>query len=308
MTAPAGLPTSRPSASTASLVIEAVTTVSMPTSIFTCAVVAPLVIATTVPGRMLRAESFIERDLVEQRDGCGAFIVEGKEVRPHSPAWILSEHHGGHDLRSRWRRLLRGEAASPDLSRRIVGIADKGGAMDAQTLDPNRFAAIVYDDGAEVDGLMTTVRARSCFDEGVDARGIVQLPPEADGCGPAALMKLRDVATGEIIPLCQNLGSGAGSCSLDTSALAGAASRLRDAATERPDILFFSKFGKQEAAGRGMRAELAFAISEGRTVLTAVKRALLPAWDGFTGGRGTLLDHRHWVVRDWWREVSRRAA
>ncbi len=53
-----------------------------------------------------------------------------------------------------------------------------------------------------------------------------------------------------------------------------------------------------------MRAELAYAISEGRTVLTAVKRSLLPAWNSFTGGQGTLLDHRHWVVRDWWLDIS----
>ena len=91
--------------------------------------------------------------------------------------------------------------------------------MDPQTLDPNRFAAIVYDHGAKVDGLMSTF-ARELIEAGVDARGIVQLPPDAAGCGPGALMKLRDVATGEVIPLCQDLGSGAGSCCLDASALA----------------------------------------------------------------------------------------
>jgi len=175
--------------------------------------------------------------------------------------------------------------------------------MDAHTLDPNRFAAIVYDDGVKVDGLMSTF-ARELVEAGVDARGIVQLPPDAEGCGPGALMKLRDVATGEIIPLCQNLGPGAGGCRLDSSALAGAAVRLRLAASSPSDILFCSKFGKQEAAGGGMRAELAYAISERRTTLTAVKRSLLPAWNSFTGGQGTLLDHRYWVVRDWWLDIS----
>ncbi len=175
--------------------------------------------------------------------------------------------------------------------------------MDPQTLDPNRFAALVYDDGVKVDGLMTSF-ARELIEAGVDARGIVQLPPGAEGCGPGALMKLRDVATGDIIPLCQNLGPGAASCALDSSALAGAAQRLRDEASRPSDILFFSKFGKQEAAGAGMRAELAYAISEGRTVLTAVKRPLLPAWRSFTGGQGTLLESRLWVVRDWWAYVA----
>jgi len=134
---------------------------------------------------------------------------------------------------------------------------------------------------------------------GIDAQGIVQLPPDAEGCGPGALMKLHDVATGEVTPLCQNLGPGAGSCRLDASALAGAAERLRAAAKRPCDILFFSKFGNQEASGGRMRAELAFAITEGRTVLTAVKRSLLSDWHRFTGGQGALLDARPWVVRSW---------
>ncbi len=175
--------------------------------------------------------------------------------------------------------------------------------MDAEVLDPNRFAAIVYDDGAKVDGLMTRF-ARELVEAGVDARGIVQLPPDAQGCGPRALMKLHDVATGEVLPLCQNLGPGAMSCCLDSSALARAAQRLRSAASGPSDILFFSKFGKVEAAGGGMRAELAFAISEGRTVLTAVKRSLLPACRSFTGGQGALLYDRLWVVRDWWADLA----
>ncbi len=111
--------------------------------------------------------------------------------------------------------------------------------MHAQTLDPNRFAAIVYDSGANVDGLMSGF-ARELVEAGVDARGIVQLPPDADGCGPGALMKLCDVATGEVLPLCQDLGPGAGSCCLDTSALASAAQRLSAAAAEPSEILFFS--------------------------------------------------------------------
>ena len=70
------------------------------------------------------------------------------------------------------------------------------------------------------------------------------------------------------------------------------------------EIVFFSKFGKQEVPCGGMRAELAYAISEGRTVLTAVKRSLPPAWGGFTGGQGTLLEPRLWVVRDRWADLA----
>jgi uncharacterized protein DUF2478 len=89
--------------------------------------------------------------------------------------------------------------------------------------------------GAKVDWLMSSF-ARELVEGGVDSRGIVQLPSDAEGCGPGKLTKLRKVATGEIIPLCQNLGPGAGGCCL-ASALAGATVRLRAAAGGPSDIL-----------------------------------------------------------------------
>ncbi len=179
-----------------------------------------------------------------------------------------------------------------------------------EVLDPNRLAAIVYDDGVAVDALLSAF-ARELVEAGVAARGLVQLPPDEGGCGPRAPMRVQAVATGEIIPICQELGPGAGGCCLDTSALASASARLRLDAMQPSDILFFSKFGKQEANGGGFRAELAFAASEGRTVLTAVKRGLVHKWLEFTCGQGTLLDHGLWVVRDWWADLAyarRRAA
>jgi len=52
-------PTFSMSSSTASLVIDDVTVSPEANSIFTCAVVDPFVTATTFPGRILRALSFI---------------------------------------------------------------------------------------------------------------------------------------------------------------------------------------------------------------------------------------------------------
>jgi molybdate transport system ATP-binding protein len=179
--------------------------------------------------------------------------------------------------------------------------------MSLDGLNPHRLAAIVYDDGRAVDAMMTDF-ADELRRAGVDARGLVQLPPPPDGCGPRAPMRLRDLETGELIPICQDLGTGATSCALDTTVLADAAMRLRAAASAPCDIVFFSKFGKTEAAGGGFRAELAFAASEGRTVLTAVKRPLLGAYLAFTGDQGTLLDARPWVVRNWWFDRFVRAA
>ncbi len=43
-----------------SLVVEAVTIISTPASILTCSEAAPLAIATTLPLKTLRAESFVD--------------------------------------------------------------------------------------------------------------------------------------------------------------------------------------------------------------------------------------------------------
>lgn len=174
--------------------------------------------------------------------------------------------------------------------------------MEMFRLNPVQLAAIVYDDGVAVDSLMT-VFARELSDDGSQIAGLVQLPPETAGCGPDAPMRLQDIGTGEVIPICQTLGPGASSCKLDSQALAGAAVRLRLAAERPSHLLVVSKFGRQEAAGQGFRAELAFALTEGRTVLTAVKRGLVDNWLSFTGGYGTLLEPRLWVLHDWWRDV-----
>ncbi len=169
------------------------------------------------------------------------------------------------------------------------------------SFDPVRLAAIVYDDAVAVDALMGAF-AREMVDKGVRAGGLLQLPPDG-ACGPGAPMRLQDVTTGEILPICQDLGPGAGSCKLDLGALASAAQRLRRAAELPSDLFFVSKFGKQEAEGRGFRDELAYAVLNNRTVLTAVKRGLVHRFLDFTGGAGTLLDHRLFVLRDWWADL-----
>lgn len=174
--------------------------------------------------------------------------------------------------------------------------------MSQTEFHPMKVAAIVYDDGVAIDSLMSAF-ARELRTAGVDARGLLQLPPDGEGCGPGAPMRLQIVETGNIIPICQDLGPGSKSCRLDLAGIAEAAARLRASASRPSDLLFVSKFGKQEAHGAGFRDELAFAAGAGRTILTAVKRGQVHNWLDFTGGVGTLLEARLSVLRDWWREV-----
>jgi molybdate transport system ATP-binding protein len=179
-------------------------------------------------------------------------------------------------------------------------------AMDHALISPLRLAAIVYDDGIAVDAVMADF-ARDLQAAGTRVVGLVQVRP-APRSAPGATMSLRDVDTGDVMSICQDLGAGAMSCKLDADALADASVRLRHMADAPSDLLFISKFSKEEAAGRGFRTEFAHALENGRTVLTAVKRGLVADWVAFTGGNGALLECDPVTLRDWWRRVQARAA
>jgi hypothetical protein len=117
-------------------------------------------------------------------------------------------------------------------------------------------------------------------------------------------MRLRDVATGDVLPLCQPLGASADGCRLDPERFAQAASRMRKVCEADADLVFVSRFGKMEANGKGFREVMALAVERGVPVLTAVRRGLVDNWFGFTGGVGTVLDAHLWVLEQWWREIA----
>ncbi|HEY0466827.1 MAG TPA: DUF2478 domain-containing protein, partial [Polyangiaceae bacterium] len=137
----------------------------------------------------------------------------------------------------------------------------------------------------------------------------IQLPRSEPGCGPRALRQLRDLETGEAIPLCRALaGQGGKSCALDPTSIQRAAQRISAATQRGADLVFLSRFGRQEAAGRGFSEALALAVQRRRPVLTAVRRGLADNWLSAAGGMGTLLDARLWVLKDWWNELGVRPA
>jgi hypothetical protein len=117
-------------------------------------------------------------------------------------------------------------------------------------------------------------------------------------------MQLHDIATGETFAICQDLGSGAEDCCLDPSKLRHAAFRIRAATGTASDLVVVSRFGKEEARGQGFRDELAHAILSGRPVLMAVRRGMVDNLMAFTGGIGTTLDARLWVLKNWWNEIA----
>jgi hypothetical protein len=170
-------------------------------------------------------------------------------------------------------------------------------------LDPRKLAAVVYDDRVAIDALLGAF-ARDLEAAGTRISGLLQLPKEDSGCGPEMPLRLRDLATDEVLPMCQALGPYSQSCRLDPARFQEAATRLQRACMSDAQLVFVSRFGKLEARGQGFRREIAVAVEHARPVLTAVKRSLVHNWFEFTGGVGTVLDAHLWVLNDWWRELG----
>ena len=182
------------------------------------------------------------------------------------------------------------------------------GAMtaDFQDINPNHLAAILYRPEDDVDGLLADF-AGALLRDGERIGGIVQRNLK-DETGRSNGMHVIDLMTGGEISICQPLGSGATACKLDPAGLAEASLAVSRAIAGDVALIIVNKFSKQEAAGHGLRDELAEAIIAGGPVLTAVPEKCLDAWKDFTGDRSTTLLCAPRVVEEWWREVSLRRA
>lgn len=165
------------------------------------------------------------------------------------------------------------------------------------------IAALVFTPDDQPDALLQRVAGRLA-EEGVRLGGVVQHLRLEPGC--ACEMSLEELASRRIIPISQNLGSGSTSCRLDPAAMAEAASLVRQSMATAPDLFIFNKFGTQELAGSGLRAEMAEVAAAGFPFLTTVRRDHVDAWLGFTGGEGVLLPLDEGAALDWWASLGTR--
>ena len=175
---------------------------------------------------------------------------------------------------------------------------------DVAELDPSRLAAILYGPQDDADSLLADF-AQGLLDAGARIGGVIQHNPK-DASGSKIGMEVIDLMTGRAISICQPLGTGAMACKLDAGGLADAAMAVRRAIAAQVDLIVINKFSKQEAAGGGLRAELAEAIVSGIPVLTAVPEKCLRDWKVFTGDCGTTLLATPAAIGGWWRDLSSR--
>lgn len=147
--------------------------------------------------------------------------------------------------------------------------------------------------------------ARILQGQGFLVRGLIQRNsalPESCACTKT----LVDLENGEVFRISQDLGAGSTCCSVDTQAVAEAASVLRRAMASETDLLVVNKFGKLESQGGGMIDEMLAAVSCGIPLLTSVETPLLGLWREITGGLAEELSPGCGALMRWWDAVRPR--
>ena len=120
---------------------------------------------------------------------------------------------------------------------------------------------------------------------GLRLAGIVQTNTE---CFDNRLcdMDVQVLPDGETIRISQSLGPGARGCRLNPEALELAVAQVSRAleAADQPQMMIVNKFGKHEAAGRGLRPVIGEALALGLPVISGVNALNEVAFRDFSEG------------------------
>jgi hypothetical protein len=177
---------------------------------------------------------------------------------------------------------------------------------DAMTDQPfpatPRIAALPGEPSAEVQSLMAAF-ARRLAEAGARVAGVTQtrLPEDASGRSRVAL---RDVNSGALAAISQDLGPGSVACNLDSGELAQACAAIERAAAQGVDLIVISKFSKQEAARGGLADAFRAAIAARIPVVTAVSPHYLEEWRAFAGSLAAFMEPSEHALDDWWRRIG----
>jgi len=138
---------------------------------------------------------------------------------------------------------------------------------------------------------------------GARVAGLVQEPGEEERD-----LQVRDLTTGELLPIMQDLGADSAGCAVDPAAIAVAARMIERARGEKPDLLVVNRFGRLESEGAGMIAEIGAAVAAGEAVLIAVPLRYGDAWNAFAGGLDAQMQPDSAALARWWDAVTRQDA
>ncbi|NVN85309.1 MAG: DUF2478 domain-containing protein [Rhodopseudomonas sp.] len=161
------------------------------------------------------------------------------------------------------------------------------------------FAVMLYEDSLRADAVLAGCM-RNLQKRGLRLGGVIQIAhdrPDRHRCD----MILHDLWSGEEISISSDRGAQARGCKLDLGALAQAAVWMERALDGPLDLMVLNKFGKQEAAGRGLLQPLAEAIGRGIPTIAGVSALNLDACIAFAGGRPAILKPDGAEIQAWCR-------
>jgi hypothetical protein len=111
---------------------------------------------------------------------------------------------------------------------------------------------------------------------------------------------LRDVRSGALHAISQDLGPGSVACDLDTSELAQSCAMIEQAAREGADLVIVSKFSKQEAARGGLSDAFRAAMAARIPVIAAVSPHYVEEWRAFAGPLAEFVEPSRAALEEWW--------
>ena len=175
-------------------------------------------------------------------------------------------------------------------------------ATDPRGEPVSRLAAILFDrDEAPDEALIAFIDAAAR--RGVRIAGLVQERADDDLCGLHDV-RVRDLMSGERLPIMQDLGAGSAGCRVDPSAIALAARLLDRARATSPDLLVVNRFGRLESEGGGMLAEIGRAFAEGLALVVCVPSRYRDAWNAFAAGLDAQLPPSFEAIDAWWGAIA----
>ncbi|MFG1478182.1 DUF2478 domain-containing protein [Xanthobacter sp. V4C-4] len=161
--------------------------------------------------------------------------------------------------------------------------------------------------GADRDVIQTLLvaAARRLKADGAHVIGVVE--DMVPGVAHHEVMLL-DLVTGATNRLHQDLGPGSAGCSLDPEGLAAACAGVESAIAARAaagggagdTVVILSKFGRQEAEGRGLTAAFHAAVAAEFSVLTSVSPSVSAEWGTFVGDMARVVPVEMDAVDAWW--------
>ena len=121
--------------------------------------------------------------------------------------------------------------------------------------------------------------------------------------GGIAGLNAVDVSNNRRIPITRPVAND-DECGLDVSALAETTDIIRNAISERLDLVVIEKFGELEQNGKGLIDEILQTIVEGIPLLLAVPEAALPIWQERSGELGSVLPFSEEAFEQWWKSIE----